>query len=277
MAAFFSITISPRSKDVSSVLKQYIGEMVKRKDLLLYLVVSGLKAQYRNTLLGYFWWILDPLLRGAVYYFLRVIVLGMEGEYIGAFLIIGLTAWKWLSSVVSSSAKSISRKAGIITQVYLPKALFPFGVTLTQLINFVFGLSVVVFSLLFYRIIPGIHLLWLPFILLIQFTFLLAIALVLGYVCTFIRDIDNVLTHVMRIWFYSSPVIWEAGRLPKRYSFIVDANPASAFINGYRNIFMYHTSPDLEKLCIIGGISLLVILYMLHFYQKNEHKIVKVL
>lgn len=251
--------------------------MIKRKDLLIYLVISGLKAQYRNTFLGYFWWILDPLLRGLVYYFLRVVVLGMEGESIGAFLIIGLVAWKWISSVIRTAAKSISSKSGIITQVYLPKAIFPISSTLTQLFNFVFGLSVVVISLLFYRIAPSVVLLWLPLIMLVQFLFLSAIALFLGYVCTFVKDIDNVLSHVLRIWFYSSPVIWEAGRLPPRYSYIVEANPASAFLISYRNIFMYQTSPPVEKLALIGLLSLLGITYMIYFYQRNEHKMVKAL
>lgn len=258
-------------------MKSYIREMLKRKDLLIYLVISGLKAQYRNTFLGYFWWILDPLLRGVVYYFLRVIVLGMEGESIGAFLIIGLVAWKWISSVVNTSAKSISSKAGIITQVYLPKALFPLSKTLTQLFNFIFGLSVVLLSLIFYRIVPGVVLLWLPFIMLVQFLFLSAIALFLGYVCTFVKDIDNVLSHLLRIWFYSSPVIWEAGRLPERYHYIVEFNPASAFLMGYRNIFMYQVGPPLEKLILIGLLSVLGIMYMLYFYQGNEHKMVKAL
>ncbi len=258
-------------------MKKYLHELIKRKDLFVYLVISGVKAQYRNTLLGYFWWILDPLLMGAVYYFLRVVVLGMEGDHIGAFLIIGLVAWKWISSAVSGSAKSITGQAGIITQVYLPKALFPFGTTMSQGINFSFGLVVIALFLAFYRLVPGIEILWLPVIMAVQFMFLSAISLVVGYYATFVRDIDNVLSHVMRFWFYSSPVIWETGRLPAEYSYIVDANPASAFLMGYRNILMYKAPPDLEMLFLIGLISLAVITYMIYYYNLNEHKLIKAL
>ena len=244
---------------------------------MLYLVVSGIKAEYRNTVLGYIWWILDPLLMGAVYYFLRVMILGMEGENIGAFLIIGLVAWKWITSTVGAATKSITGKAGIITQVYLPKALFPFGVTISQGVNFSFGLVVIAFFLAFYRIVPGIEVLWLPVIMVIQFMFLSAIGLVLAYYSTFVRDIENVLTHVMRFWFYGSPVIWEAGRLGPDYQYIIDVNPASAFLMGYRNILMYHTAPDLDKLFLIGLISTAVIAYMVYFYSLNEHKLIKAL
>ncbi len=258
-------------------MKKYLYELIKRKDLLVYLVLSGVKAQYRNTFLGYFWWILDPLLMGAVYYFLRVVVLGMEGDHIGAFLIIGLVAWKWIASTVSGSAKSITRQAGIITQVYLPKALFPFGTTMSQGINFSFGLVVIALFLAFYRLVPGIEILWLPVIMAVQFMFLSAISLVVGYYATFVRDIDTVLSHVMRFWFYGSPVIWETGRLPEEYSFIVDANPASAILMGYRNILMYKAPPDLGMLFLNGLISLAVITYMIYYYNLNEHKLIKAL
>ncbi len=258
-------------------MKKYLYELIKRKDLIIYLVLSGIKAQNRNTYLGYFWWILDPLLMGIVYYFLRVVILGMKGENIGAFLIIGLLAWKWIASAVNTSAKSISSKAGIITQVYLPKAIFPLGTTLTQLINFSFGLIVVALFLAFYRIMPGIYLFWLPVLIFVQFLFLAALSLILAYYATFVRDIENVLSHIIRFWFYGSPVIWETGRLPARYSYLVDANPASVFLTGYRNILMYDKSPDLEKLLIVAAVSLAIIIYMFYFYNNNEHKLIKAL
>jgi len=255
----------------------YLQELYKRKDLLVYLVLSGLKAQYRNTFLGYLWWILDPLLMGAIYYFLRVVVLGMEGDYVGAFLISGLVAWHWINSCLKGSAGSISGRSRIITQVYLPKAIFPLGVNLTQLINFTFGLVVVALFVFFYRIVPGAEILWLPFIMAVQFLFLSALSLIVAYLCMFIRDIDNVLSHFMRLWFWTTPVIWEEGRLPEGFSFIIDLNPAAAILVSYRNILIYGAAPEAGKLLIIGVASFLLTLYMLHYYHHNEHKIIKAL
>ncbi|HXK61769.1 MAG TPA: ABC transporter permease, partial [Acidobacteriota bacterium] len=61
-------------------MNKYLHELARRKDLLLYLVVSGLKAQHRNTILGYFWWLLDPLLGVLIYYFVVVIVFKRGGD-----------------------------------------------------------------------------------------------------------------------------------------------------------------------------------------------------
>ena len=258
-------------------MRKYLRELNRRKDLLVYLVISGLKAQHRNTLLGYFWWLLDPLLGVVVYYFLVVIVLGRGGENYAPFLVIGLVVFRWLSSTVNSSAKSIVSKSSIISQVYLPKAIFPFGASLTQLINFSFGLIIIAMFLGYFKIIPGKEVIWLPFIMLIQLLFHMAIALILGYICVFIRDIENITSHLMRIMRYASPVIWEGGRLPADYQWIVTMNPFSHLLISYRNILMYNALPDFEKLLLLGAISMVVIVFMLYFYSKNEHKIIKVL
>ena len=122
---------------------KYCKDLRKRKDLLLYLVVSNLKAQHRNTFLGYFWWLLDPLLGIAIYYFLVSVVFKRGGSDYGSYLVVGMVVWRWFDSTVNTSERSIHTQAGLITQIYLPKILFPIGATLSQLINFGFGLVII--------------------------------------------------------------------------------------------------------------------------------------
>lgn len=258
-------------------MKQYLKDLIKRKDLLLYLVSSGLKAQHRNTLLGYFWWLLDPLLNVFIYYFIVVIIFKSGSTGYGPYLVVGMIAWRWTSSTVSSASKAIVSQAGIISQVYLPKAIFAFGATLTQLINFGFGLLVIAIFLIFFQIIPGAVLLWLPFIVSMQLLFMLAISLILAFVCVFFRDIDNIVNHLMRLWFFGSPVIWEVRLLPERVRWFMDLNPMTHFLTSYRNVFIYKTEPLFVPLLVIGGISFIFIVFMLSLYNQHEHKIIKVL
>lgn len=258
-------------------MQKYIKELYKRKDLLIYLVTSGLKAQHRNTFFGYFWWLLDPLLNVLVYYLLVVVIFNRGGADYGPFLVIGMVVWRWISSTITTASKSIVSQTGIITQVYLPKAIFPFGAALTQLINFGFGLVVISIFLIYFNIFPGTKLLWLPIIILTQILFLTVLSLVVGFICVFIRDIDNLLNHFMRIWFYFSPVIWKTDMIPEKYSWILTLNPAYHFLTSYRNVLMYNSSPNFIELQIIGIISLIVIVYMIYLYSRHEHKIIKVL
>ncbi len=258
-------------------MKAYFEEIKKRNDLLIYLVKSGLKAEHRNSYLGYFWWLLDPLLNIAVYYFLVVIILQRGGEDYAVFLVIGLVVWRWISSSINTSAKSILRYSSIINQVYLPKFVFPLSFTFTQLINFLFGLIVIALFLTVFGVVPTWHIVFLPYLIVITIAFLLAIGLVLGYITVFIRDIDNILTHVIRIFFYASPIIWEGGRLPPEYGLIVAINPIAIIVNAYRDILMYHQAPSFIPLGIILVLSTIIIVYMMYHFSKNEHKIIKAL
>ena len=258
-------------------MKTYLKEIAKRKDLLFYLVKSGLKAEHRNSYLGYFWWLLDPLLNVLVYYFLVVIILQRGGENYALFLVIGLVVWRWISSSINSSAKSVLNYSSIIRQVYLPKSIFPLAFSLTQMFNFLFGLGVIVLFLIFYQEMPSWHILYLPVLMAITFVFLLAVGLVLGYFTIFVRDIDNLLSHIIRLFFYASPIIWEGGRFPPEYSLFVDINPIAIIVTAFRDILMYHQNPNFIGLSCILVISIIVIVLMTNYYRKNEHKIIKAL
>lgn len=267
----------PQERDDGSGLARYLSELLKRKDLLLYLVTSGLKAQHRNSFLGYFWWLLDPLLGILIYYFVVVIVFRRGDEGFGAFLVVGMIVWRWHSSTLTATSRSIVSQAGIITQVYLPKAMLPMGAALTHLINFGFGLIIIMLFLLVSGIWPGPELLWLPYIMLMQFLMSIAIGLVIAYICSFIRDIDTLISHLIRLWFFFSPVIWEAQMIPVRLRWLNSLNPMTHFLGAYRNIFLYSSSPQLTEISLVGLGSLALAITMFAFYSRHEHRIIKVL
>ncbi|SDB81286.1 lipopolysaccharide transport system permease protein/teichoic acid transport system permease protein [Pelagirhabdus alkalitolerans] len=260
-------------------MRTYIHEMAKRKDLLIYLVMSGLKADNRDSYLGYFWWLLDPLLNVLVYYFLVVVIMGRGGPDFPVFLVIGMVVWRWMSTVINSSTKSITKYASIINQVYLPKSLFPVALTLTQMFNFIFGLVVVAIFLIAFGVVPTWRLVLLPLIIVIQLLFLVGISLMFGYISVFVRDIDNLTKHIVRILFYASPIIWEESRfpIPDGLEWLVNLNPIAVILGAYRDILMYHVNPNFLSLFIIGILSFFFILIMLRHYYKNEHKIIKAL
>lgn len=266
-------------------MKNYLLEIRKRKDLLIYLVKSGLKAENRNSYLGYFWWLLDPLLNVVVYYFLVGIVLGRgEGtENFAVFLVIGLVAWRWMNTTINTSSKSIIKYRSIINQVNLPKSIFPLSFTITQLVNFAFGLIVIGLFLLIFGITPSWQIVYLPLIMLVQLIFLTGVGLMLAYITVFVRDIENLLSHIVRVFFYASPIIWPGGRLkdlPAKFEWaesLVTFNPIAIIINSYRNILMYQSSPHFLGLAVVGVVSLIFTVFMLHHYSKNEHKIIKAL
>ena len=258
-------------------MSKYCRELLRRKDLLVYLVTSGLKAQHRNSVLGYFWWLLDPLLGVAIYYFVVVKIFRHGGGDYGLFLIIGLIVWRWVTSTVTTACGSIIGQAGVITQVYMPKLLFPLSATLTQLVHFAFGLVIIVLCLIFFHVLPGMTVLWLPYIILMQLLFLTALAAMVAYLCVFIRDIGNLISHVLTLWFFGSPIIWSVEMMPERIRWLIAWNPMAHFVASYRGVFMYHHSPDYLTLLGIGFLSVVLVTGTVYYYSRFEHEIIKVL
>jgi lipopolysaccharide transport system permease protein/teichoic acid transport system permease protein len=257
---------------------KYLKELARRRDLMLYLVISGLKSQHKNSFLGYFWWLLDPLLGTLIYYFVVVVVFQRGGgPDFGIYLVVGMIAWRSISSTLTASGRSIVSKSNIITQVYLPKANLPIGAAVTQLVNFGFGLVVIAIFFLVLRVVPGITVLWLPFIIVMQFFFMTAIALPVAYLSVFVRDMDNIVTHLTRLWFFGSPVIWRVEMIPERVRWLIDLNPMAYFLNSYRQALIYKSSPDVPALLVIGFVSLLISVVMIYCYSRYEHKMIKVL
>lgn len=258
-------------------VRQYIRDLWRRRSLLLYLVTSGLKADTRNTILGYFWWLLDPALFVLVFAFIRVVFLGRTGENLIAFLAVGLVIFQYFAQCLTGSARSITGQAGIISQVYLPKIMFPLGVVLTQLVNFAFGLVVVAIILALSGIVPGPELAWLPFIIVVHTLFNVAVALVMAYLTAFVRDLQRILGHLTRLLRFTAPIIFEADRIPERFGWVIDVNPIAWLVIAYRNVTMYGRTPDVALLSQLGVVSLLITLGLMVFYTYNEHRIIKVL
>jgi len=259
-------------------MKSYLQELLKRRDLMIYLVISGLKSQHKNSFLGYFWWLLDPLLGTLIYYFVVVILFKRGGgPDFGVYLVVGMIVWRSISATLGSASRSILSRAGIITQVYLPKANLPLGAVLTQLINFGFGLVVIGIFFVVLRIVPGLTILWLPFIILMQFFFMVAIALPVAYLSVFVRDIENVVTHVTRLWFFGSPVIWRVEMIPERLRWLLEINPMAYFLGSYRDALIYRSAPDVTALFVIGMGSILLSAAMIYCYSRYEYRMIKVL
>jgi len=141
----------------------------------------------------------------------------------------------------------------------------------------VFGMAVIAVFMVFFRVVPVIELLWLPVVVFLQLVFMLAVALPVAYLTVFIRDFDNILQHLMRLWFFATPVIWRESLVPERWNWLLVVNPMAYFVRSYRNIFIYNTPPNIDILCLIGLVSAVWIFLMLYYYTQNEHRIIKAL
>lgn len=181
------------------------------RELLGQLIRKELKVKYKDSVLGFFWTLLRPLLQLVVYSVAIGYFLGarLQIPEFGIYLFTGLVAWSFFADVVGGCTGSIVGNAGLINKVYFPRELFPLSVVGAAVVNFVLQLSVLVIAYVVTWSWPDPrNLLLVPVALLVMALFGLALGLVLAAANVYLRDMTYLVEVGLLLWFWMTPVVY---------------------------------------------------------------------
>jgi len=245
------------------------------------LTISNLKRQNKNSVLGYFWWLLDPILLTLVF-FLVVVVLFQRGggnQPFILFLVCGLLPWKAFASSVGQTVNSIRNQAAIIKAISFPKAVLPLSLVFSNTAHLLFSLLVAVLLGLWYGseygTWPNVYYLMLPVVVGLQVLFTIGVALVVATLGLFFQDVGNIVSHLLRAWYFLSPGLYGPELVPEKYLALYRLNPFCELMTAYRDILMKGRMPawaDLAYAFAAGAVCCLVG-YML--FKRYEGRFVQ--
>jgi ABC-2 type transport system permease protein len=181
------------------------------RELLINLVRRELKARYKDSVLGFLWSFLRPLLQLLVYTVAIGVFLG-SGKSIpdfGIYLFTGLLAWSLFSDILSGATGSIVNNGGLIKKVYFPREIFPLAVVGSALFNVVIQSSVLIVGYSLTGNWPdpsGFGLLLLALFVLL--TWATALGLLLAAVNVYLRDVQYLVEVGLLLWFWATPVVY---------------------------------------------------------------------
>lgn len=246
-AAFRNAAVSPGPL---ALIAEAVRELASRRRLVRYLVQAEIKKRGANTILGNIWWVLDPLLLMVVYVVLVTILARRPVEDYPLFLFAAILPWKWFSSAVIDATKSIVEQQRLIKQIAFPKIVLPVAATTAGVVGFAFGLIPLFGLMLFYfhRLSPTIVLI--PVVAAVQYVFTIGVALLVAAGNVYVRDLGNVMRHLLRLWFYLSPGLYSLSMLDDVGLFqewpilrtILELNPFAILFEAYRAII--YGTPD---------------------------------
>ena len=267
-----------------ATLRETAEEIATRRRLILYLVRADLKKRGADTVLGNLWWVIDPLLTMLVYVVLISIVLNVDIDAYPLFIFAAILPWKWFSSSIADAVTCITTRERVIKQVAFPKIVLPISVSVGGIANFLFGLVPLVAMLVFlYPNHLSAWILLLPVIAAVQFVFTAGVAVLASALTVFYRDIGNVATHVLRLWFYLSPALYDAERATKHLEgqqFLVtiyNLNPFVALFGSYRNVIYSGGPPAWDLLTLVLAESLVLIVVAVIIFRRMEPAFAKVI
>jgi ABC-2 type transport system permease protein len=254
-----------------------LQDIFRYNELIKILVERDLKARYKNSILGYAWTWLDPLMTMFIFILVFDILLKIKVEHFPVYLLSGLIPWTFFSSSVSGSVNSITGNTGLIKRVYYPREIFPLTLALSNGINMVLSLLVLIPVILAFGLSVTSNILLLPIPILFLFFLAFGLSLVFSCLNVFFRDISYIAPFIIRLWFYLTPIFYVIeGRIPARYHDIyMMLNPLAVILSIFRASLMGYSPPAIKHI-VVGFLTCIVTFFVGYsIFKKNEDLMVK--
>jgi ABC-type polysaccharide/polyol phosphate export permease len=248
---------------------------LRRHNLLVRtLVVRELKARYRGSVLGFLWSFLNPLVLLLVYALVFSFYLRSTTPDYAAFLACGLLPWIWFSSSLLEGTASIVQGSSLVNKALFPAEVLPVVPVVSNLVHFLLGLPILCVFLLVYGrpLSPLLGLL--PLLLLVQLAFTTALVLVLATFNVFYRDTQHLVGNVVTLWFFLTPIVYEASQVPPALAWTLHLNPMAYLMQGYQALLYYNALPAGFWAQLFGllalSLALMLVSYQVFVRSKDE-------
>jgi lipopolysaccharide transport system permease protein len=209
-------------------------------------------------MLGFMWSFLNPLLLMSVYALVFSVYFRFGMENYVVFLISGLLPWLWFSSSLLEASSSILAGGSLIKKVLFPAEVLPLVVVLSNFINFLLSVPILLLFVILFKRPIGPSMLTLPVVLFIQMVFTIGLAFMFSALCVHYRDIQHVLANLLTLWFFLTPIIYPLKSIPERFRFTVNLNPIAPLVLAYQNIFYDSQLPNFLQLSGVAAMSVVI-------------------
>ena len=216
--------------------KKDLMELVEYRDLFLFLVLRDIKVLYAQTVMGFGWAIMQPLLQIIIFSLIFGKVAGVPTDGIPYFLFttVAIVPWTYMSTVMTSSGQSLVKDQGMLGKIYFPRIIYPLTPALSALVDFSIATVIIVLAMIYYSVVPTTSMLYLPIFLLFMFIVPLGIGFWLSALAIRFRDVKFAMPFAIRMLMFSAPIVYSASTIPEKYRLLYSLNPIVGVIEGMR-------------------------------------------
>lgn len=230
-------------------------------DLLHELVNRDIKVQYKRSVLGIAWSLVTPLMQLLVFYFIFNLVLSLNIPRYSSFAFSGMLVWTWFQTSLMRGAGAITNNRELIRRPGFPAAILPAVAVMTNLINFLMSLPILVFFLLTGDVDLQPTILLLPLLMVLQFFLTLSLTFLVAAINVTFRDTQHILGVLLQLLFYLTPVFYDVSSIPEAYRSLYRLNPMASLVEAYRDVILRGVVPEslpMLALCALAGILLCI-------------------
>jgi ABC-2 type transport system permease protein len=273
--------------------------------ILRVLVVRDLKVRYSDTVLGFAWTLLDPLLLALTYWFVFGVIVSRgapdEQPYL-LWLLTGILPFQWTTHVLGDSGRLLGNDAKLVTASSMPREIWVLRAVSSRFVEFIFTLPITAVAIVLFAVFtnpetppcthlcltemgPSPWLLLLPVAFVVQFVFNLGLAFLLSPACMLYPDIHRVVRVFATLYRYLSPVIYglmffqsqiDRIGLPEWVVWVYSLNPMVGILNAYHAvIFPNNTEKVVLLLGLSAVLSLALFVWGLFVFRRLEPRVLK--
>ena len=214
-----------------------LAEAWRYRELLYFFVWRDVKVRYKQTSLGVLWALLQPLAAMIIFAFVfgRVVQVRSDGVPYPLFAYVGLLPWTFFANALVAGSGSLVMNTHLITKVYFPRILVPVSAVASVLFDFAVTLFLVLPLMLWYGRVPALSaLLWGPLAILVALVLALGFSTWLSALIVRYRDLRHVLSFLVQIWLFATPIVYPMSMVPPRLRPIVALNPMAGVVETFR-------------------------------------------
>ncbi len=243
----------------------------KFTDLVVALGMKTIKLRYKNSLLGFLWSMMNPLIYLIIFTFVFGNVFTEIDRY-PLYALTGLICWIFFSTTSIQVIESIISSAGVLKSINIPTIAFPLSAQLASIISLFLSMIPFMIMMLFFGLKIGWEtLLFFPILLLFAcFTF--GISLILSSFNVYFRDMQLAWSSFMPAIFYATPIAYTSNLIPAKFLWLIKLNPLYHFVGAFREIFYFNQVPSpglFGLLLLLGIIPLLAGLFIFNKLEKG--------
>ncbi len=265
--------VSSKQKWFSVNLK----EIWKYRDLIILFVKRDLTTNYKQTVLGPLWIIINPLLSTTVFTVIFGVIAGIPTDGTPQFLFYmsGNILWNFFSSCLNRASGTFLGNARLFGKVYFPRLVMPISGILYNLINFmlqtaVYVILVIVYSLIGANVHPNLLIILAPFLVLQTALLGTGMGLIISSITTKYRDLNVLVSFGVSLLMYITPVVYPISRVPESFCWLMLLNPVAPIVETYRCAFLGSGSFEWQFLLISLAVTLALLFWGVIVFNKVE-------
>ncbi len=255
-----------------------LKEVWKYRDLLLLFVKRDFIAQYKQTILGPLWHLIQPIFTTIMFLlvFGKIANIPTDGINPILFYMAGITIWNYFSSCLNSTSSTFVANAGIFGKVYFPRLIIPLSNVLSNIVKF--GIQfLLLLSMMIYYSFKGfpVHFemawLWIPVLLIMMAGLGLGLGIIISSATTKYRDLTVLTIFGVQLLMYVTPIVYPLSFIKnKSYGKVIEWNPLTPIVECWKYVLFGKGSFDVPGLLYSGGVIIIILFFGLLIFSKVE-------